>query len=170
MRLNNETLTELVARYQERADDRTFARIYGSFEGLLVVLAGARDGHREDLIQEGALGLLSAVQAFDAERGVPFEAYAKQRMRWAVANYSKRKVSKHHDATVHTDPALYARHEASAYATLDARQRIEALSPVLRQVAELFAQGEEGKDIARKLGVTPGRVSQLKNQLKKELA
>lgn len=31
----------------------------------------------EDLIQEGMIGLLSAVQSFDAAKGVPFEAYAR---------------------------------------------------------------------------------------------
>ncbi len=31
----------------------------------------------EDLVQEGMIGLLKAIQSFDAERGVPFEAFAR---------------------------------------------------------------------------------------------
>lgn len=167
MKQTQETLAELVQRYQAKPDERTFARIYGRFEGLLVVIASERTGHRDDLIQEGALGLLAAVKAFDAARGVPFEAYAKQRIRWAVANYLKRTVAKHHDATVHTDTEQHASADSDALTLYDARERLDALPTALRTVAELTYQGYSGQDVAKQLGLSPGRVSQLKNQLRK---
>src|SRR3954447_19327391 len=46
-----------------------------------------------DLIQEGVLGVLRALQRFDADRGVPFTAYAgwwiRQAMQQAVAEQSR---------------------------------------------------------------------------------
>lgn len=55
---------QLVHRYSRLV--KTCARPY--------FISGA-DG--EDLIQEGMIGLLGAVQSFDAALGVPFEAYAR---------------------------------------------------------------------------------------------
>lgn len=64
-RLGDSRATEqIVHRYSRLV--KTCARPY--------FLDGA-DG--EDLIQEGMIGLLAAVQSFDTARGVPFEAYAR---------------------------------------------------------------------------------------------
>lgn len=56
------------------------------------VLAG---GDIEDLIQEGMLGLLSAIRSYDGAGGVPFKAYAElcihNRIRSAVKSASRRK-------------------------------------------------------------------------------
>lgn len=57
-------MEQLIHRYTRLV--KTCARPY--------FLAGA-DG--EDLLQEGMIGLLGAIQAFDPERGVPFEAFAR---------------------------------------------------------------------------------------------
>jgi RNA polymerase sigma factor (sigma-70 family) len=40
----------------------------------------------EDLVQEGALGLLEAIDRFEAGRGADFEAYARFRIRRAIRN------------------------------------------------------------------------------------
>ncbi len=55
-----------------------------SFENELVKLRSVINGmahrfpehHRDDLVQEGILGLYSAVRSYDSSRGVPFEAFA----------------------------------------------------------------------------------------------
>ena len=56
------------------------------------VLAG---GDGEDLIQEGMIGLLSAIRSYDAAGGVPFKSYAElcilNRIRSAVKSASRRK-------------------------------------------------------------------------------
>lgn len=56
------------------------------------VLAG---GDTEDLIQEGMMGLLSAIRSYDASGGVPFKSYAElcihNRIRSAVKSASRRK-------------------------------------------------------------------------------
>jgi RNA polymerase primary sigma factor len=40
----------------------------------------------DDLVQEGSLGLLDAIDGYDAERGIDFEAYARFRVRRAIRN------------------------------------------------------------------------------------
>lgn len=39
---------------------------------------------RDDLVSAGTVGLINAVDRFDDSRGVPFEAFARQRIRGAV--------------------------------------------------------------------------------------
>ncbi|HET7428526.1 MAG TPA: RNA polymerase sigma factor RpoD/SigA [Gaiellales bacterium] len=52
-----------------------------------------RDLERADLIQEGVVGVLRALSRFDADRGVPFTAYAgwwlRQAMQQAIAEQSR---------------------------------------------------------------------------------
>lgn len=52
-------------------------------------------GDTEDLIQEGMMGLLSAIRSYDASGGVPFKSYAElcihNRIRSAVKSASRRK-------------------------------------------------------------------------------
>jgi len=54
--------------------------------GFLVsrVVAGATHLSRDDLAQAGALALVKAVDAYDAARGVPFGAYARERILGAI--------------------------------------------------------------------------------------
>lgn len=40
----------------------------------------------EDLLQEGALGLLESIDQYDPRRGAPFESYARFRIRRAIRN------------------------------------------------------------------------------------
>lgn len=38
----------------------------------------------DDLISDGTIGLINAIDTFDAERGIPFEAYSHKRIYWAM--------------------------------------------------------------------------------------
>jgi RNA polymerase primary sigma factor len=40
----------------------------------------------DDLVQEGSLGLLEAIDGYDAGRGTDFETYARFRVRRAIRN------------------------------------------------------------------------------------
>ena len=46
--------------------------------------------HRDDIAQEGVLGLYSAVESFDVSRGVPFEAFAVLCIKRRMYTYSSR--------------------------------------------------------------------------------
>jgi RNA polymerase sporulation-specific sigma factor len=73
---------ELVSRYTRLV--RTCARPY--------FLVG---GDSEDLIQEGMLGLLSAIRTFDVSRGVKFETYAELCVRRRIISAVRKSIALH---------------------------------------------------------------------------
>lgn len=82
----------LIRRYRE-GDPNSGARLVQSCRGLVIAIA--RPHHRagsdlEDLIQQGNLGLLSALERFDPERGVRFGTYAAPWVRGEVRQYATR--------------------------------------------------------------------------------
>lgn len=91
----------------------------------------------EDLVQEGALGLLAAVRNFDPERGVPFRAYATRWIRQAICR----------------GLSIRRRVIRIPQEVLQIRRRLHHVR------AELEQQAEEGsptiEDCARVMGVTP---------------
>jgi len=163
--MDNQKLTDLVAAFQANETDRTFRRIYAGFEGLLVTLANAREGQRDDLIQEGALGLLDAVRTFDPARGVPFVAYARKKARWSISK-ACRPISRHRDHTVNSEPDSHASAPADAFEQTHAREIVAKLSDVSRYVLDGIARGETGDSIASENGISAGRVSQIKNEIR----
>lgn len=80
----------LWARYRETGDPEVRARILGQLTGLVhhvarSVASRVGDGVAyDDLVGAGALGLVQAFGAFDAERGVTFVTYATTRIRGAI--------------------------------------------------------------------------------------
>jgi RNA polymerase sigma factor FliA len=60
-------------------------------KGIAATLAGSKIDP-EDLFGEGAVGLLQAAQTFEPERGVPFEAFARRRIKGAIFDG----IRKHH--------------------------------------------------------------------------
>jgi len=59
----------------------------------LGIIKPTRDREREDLFQEGCLGLIQAAIQFDASRGIPFAAYALPRIHNAVNRALQRRFS-----------------------------------------------------------------------------
>jgi RNA polymerase sigma-B factor len=70
---------ELLRAYRERGDLGARDRLVGHYLPLVRALA-RRYGHRgeqlDDLVQVGAIGLLNAIDRFDPDRGVNFDAFA----------------------------------------------------------------------------------------------
>jgi RNA polymerase primary sigma factor len=90
-----EELSDLAQRAvagDDRARDRLVARCLPMVMRVARGYAG-RDVELADLVQEGVLGLLRALERFDPSRGVPFAAYAgwwlRQAMQQAIAEQSR---------------------------------------------------------------------------------
>jgi RNA polymerase sigma factor (sigma-70 family) len=70
-----------------RGDLRARDRLVVSQLGLVRSVASRYGGlglEYDDLVQEGSLGLLDAIERYDASRGVPFERFARFRVRRAI--------------------------------------------------------------------------------------
>ncbi len=102
----------------------------------------------EDLVQEGNIGLLAAIEGFDPDRGVPFPAYAAGWIRQAVC----RAIS------------VQTRTIRIPLEVLGLRRRAESILSDLEQEAHndaLYSGHYEAptvEDCARKLGVSVGRL------------
>jgi RNA polymerase sigma-B factor len=84
------TIEELVARYAEGRDARLREQIVEACTPFVKAMASeyAQQGvPREDLIQVGYFGLLTAIEAFDPARGFKFDTYARPLIRGEMRHY-----------------------------------------------------------------------------------
>ena len=80
-------------RFRRDADGQSRTRLIEAYQPLVfkvVMQVRPPDGLLMDMIQEGALGLIEAVERFDHERGIRFSTYATYRIRGCVLNALRR--------------------------------------------------------------------------------
>lgn len=90
--LEHEELIELFQTYEKGGKDSIKARqkLAQSNLRLVVYIAKKQKGHNiplEDLIQEGNLGLLKAIDRFDWKKGFRFSTYATWWIKQAISQY-----------------------------------------------------------------------------------
>ncbi|TMJ10716.1 MAG: sigma-70 family RNA polymerase sigma factor [Bacillati bacterium ANGP1] len=76
-------------RYKGQGDARSRARLIESYQPLVFKLAMRLRLRREivmDMIQEGTVGLIEAVERYDPGRGVRFSTFAAYRIRGRILN------------------------------------------------------------------------------------
>lgn len=130
-------------------------------------------GDTEDLIQEGMLGLLKAVQEFDPGRGVPFEQFARVCASRAIISAVRSSLTCKHsvlsdaiplekplfEEIVQNDPAAgtAASDPEALVIGREAREELlgrltRLLSPFEGEVLSLFLDGCSYEEMAAKLG------------------
>ena len=80
-------------RFRRDADARSRVRLIEAYQPLVfkvVMQVRPPDGLLMDMIQEGTLGLIEAVERFDHERGIRFSTFATYRIRGCVLNALRR--------------------------------------------------------------------------------
>ncbi|MGE5553975.1 MAG: sigma-70 family RNA polymerase sigma factor [Betaproteobacteria bacterium] len=91
--LSAEEEAALWRTYKSTGDPDSRYRLIEGYQVLVVRIAlslGARSENAMDLVQEGTVGLLEAVEAFDPQRGVPFPSFAQHRIRGRMLDYFAR--------------------------------------------------------------------------------
>ena len=81
---------EIIDAWQERAEPAALDELVGSHLRLVVKIARGFAGYglpMADLVSEGNVGLIRAVNKFDAARDVRFASYAKWWVRSAIQQY-----------------------------------------------------------------------------------
>jgi RNA polymerase sigma factor (sigma-70 family) len=82
--------------YKRRGDGRSRARLIEAYQPLVFKVAmhlRLREAIVMDMIQEGTVGLIEAVERFDPERGVRFSTFATYRIRGRILNALRRERS-----------------------------------------------------------------------------
>ena len=77
--LNNLTETEILSLSKE-GDNEALTFIITRYRAAVEVLASKYSDspiEREDLIQEGMIGLLAAIKSYDSSKGASFKTYSK---------------------------------------------------------------------------------------------
>ena len=145
-------------------------------------------GDSEDLIQEGMLGLISAVRQYDPEKNTSFKTFAelciRNRLYSAIKNAARLKHVPLNDYVSFESPlfdesktlaANNARDPEELFITQERLDEItgnitDSLSKLESQVLELYLEGQSYDEIARSIGKTPKSVDNSVQRIRKKLA
>jgi RNA polymerase sporulation-specific sigma factor len=170
----------LWSRYKERGDRRARSRLIEAYQPLVfkvVMGMGLPESYLLDMIQEGTVGLIDAVERFDPARGFRFSTYAGYRIRGAVLNALRRERAR----TVSVDDEgptgpLERLEDAAASEALDAvedaalaarlAQGIRELPPRERAVVDgFYLRPRSPQTVARELGVSVSHLYRLRDRV-----
>lgn len=141
-------------------------------------------GDREDLIQEGMIGLFKAIRDFDPQKGVPFTAFAKlcveRQLYTAIEAAGRLKnaplnayISLSEEAEHLTDRGIEEEVIEKANFLQLYRKVRTFLSPMEKNVLELYLEGRDYTEIARMIGKPDKSVDntlqRIKAKIKKNL-
>lgn len=152
----------------QRGDRRALSLILDYYRPLAVRIAGRYFGaglERDDLVQEGLIGLFQAIGVFRSDRRVPFERLASVLIRRRVLSAVRAANRNRPDCQpIEDDQQLVAplnllgRIEASECVerTLDRLNRV--LSPFERKVLGLLLADHSAQELCRQLSCSPKAV------------
>lgn len=128
-----------------------------------------------ELERYGLMGLMKAIEMFDPDRAVPFEAFAKQRIQGAMSDYLRTMAAGRASAGTTPVPASLLRDigspstslmaPASRAVALEIWRSIEALPPNQKLIIGLhYCEAITLKDVGRILGITELEAQSLRSQ------
>jgi len=139
--LEHDELVQLFQAYERGGKDATKARqkLTESNLRLVVYIAKKQKGHNiplEDLIQEGNLGLLKAIDKFDWKKGFRFSTYATWWIKQAISQYGvKRK-------KIIRLPAHAASAQKKLIEASDAFKELKGYGPSSEELSEMIDVSE----------------------------
>lgn len=139
--LEHEELVQLFQAYERGGNEATKARkkLTESNLRLVVYIAKKQKGHNiplEDLIQEGNLGLLKAIDKFDWKKGFRFSTYATWWIKQAISQYVlKRK-------KIIRLPAHAASAQKKLIEASDAFKELKGYGPTSEELSEMIDVSE----------------------------
>lgn len=153
-RLTPEEEADLALRWRDQRDEAARDRIVNAHLDLVRGVLGRLKGtdlSREDLFQDGVIGLIKAVDRFDPDEGVRFSTYASYWVRAEIQNAMG----------LDAGPVRIPRsHEANKVGTWFYRVRARIESDIALGLCLPPVDGVE-REAARRMGVCPDQISSL---------
>lgn len=174
--LSAEEEKALWVRYKVEGDRAARQELITAYQPLVYKLVARLALSNElvmDLIQEGIIGLIEAVENFDYERKVRFSTYATYRIRGRVLNYLKRDLRLDLVSLDHTFDedglSLLDRLEEeglSIEGQVEERYLQKAVQGAMERLSEqeraivkaVFVEEEAAKDVAKKMQISEGHL------------
>jgi RNA polymerase sporulation-specific sigma factor len=157
------------AQLWEHYDFRARARIVEAYQPLVFHIYGklglSLGDEAVDVISEGTIGLIQAVDNFDSRRGVPFKSYAYLRIKGSMIDYLRQqkiavKGGELREFEFFTQLAQEGPDKVSLERLEFLFARLDELSPRERQiVVGLYVDGLSQRELAARLECTPANIS-----------
>lgn len=134
-----------------------------------------------DIVQEGTVGLIEAVENYDHARGVAFSLYALHRIRGRMLNFMRKEDRRdltYVDRPMYNDDsegtigenlvdsaAAVAQQAEDNFLIDELKYALEKLPPKEQLVLDgVYLQGRDAKEVAENLDVTPSHIYRLQKQ------
>lgn len=180
----NKTDDEILS-YAQSGSNKYAEKVIEKYRQTVEVVASKyKDSpmEREDLIQEGMIGLLAAIKSYRQDKGASFMTYAKicidNSIQTALRKFSRQKDIPPQNVIEYQEEELPAESEhASAEDIVIAQESVSMLTQVLREnlsdfeneVLRLHIVGCSYNEIARRLCKTPKAIDNALQRVRKKL-
>ncbi|MGI6261781.1 MAG: sigma-70 family RNA polymerase sigma factor [Acutalibacteraceae bacterium] len=183
---NDSSDFDKLAEQARQGDGDAFAQLFLSLLPLIGSkvsrLAPQLRGERDDLLQEGAIGLMDAVAHYDSANGTPFQAYASVCIEHRILS-ALRAQSRQKNLPLNESVPLDDLESSTAFSSADpedvffGRERLQhvlhavqtRLSPLERQVLEGYLGGRSYREVASRLGLTEKSVDNALQRIRRKL-
>ena len=162
---------ELWLQYKKQGDLDSRRQLIEQYQPLVVKALSPWRGNEAilmDLVQEGIIGLIEAVENFQPERGVAFSLYAIHRIRGRMLNYLEKenKVVQVTLAETLTDSAPSVAETAERNFLVDQLHSAMGRLPNKERLAlnGVFFEEQEPKQVASTLQISPSHLYRLQQQ------
>ena len=174
---------ELWVSFKHQGDMESRGRLIEQYQPLVVKSLArwrANEAILMDLVQEGTIGLIEAVENFEPERGVAFSLYAIHRIRGRMLNYMEKEAK---TAGVSLDTTWASEDGSSLFETMadvalpvsevaeknflldQMRTAMERLPNKERLALHgVYLEEQEPRQVASALQITPSHLSRLQTQ------
>lgn len=173
-------------RYKSEDSVEARAKIIESYQPLVYKIVSSTKANPEvmlDLLQEGTVGLIEAVERFDPDKQIKFTTYAPFRIRGRIINYLERNNSRN----INLDRSAQEMQEIMGIASMfadptDTKKNVERIAEdemlialVLKSLSRLsdkeravvigiFIEDKKATDLAKELGISNSYLSRLQKK------
>lgn len=173
-KLPDEQLAQ-AAKSQNSAKSVLAARYFNSVEAYAKRYSNTSS--HEDLIQEGMLGLLNAVDSYSAGKGAAFKTYANVCIRNKILSYLKKNTSSNEELDFEFEPEEYTDNEDIpediVFEKLDTIEFMEKSFSVLSEfeskVLGLYLEGKSYDEISSEFKVSVKSVNNAMQRVRRKL-